>query len=254
MERLSGLELNERVALVTGGGRGIGRAVALRLASAGAKVVVNYRENASTAEETVAAIGANGGMASALQADVSVSAAVDTMVRQVISSYGRLDILVNNAGITRDNLLLRMKDDDFDSVVATNLRGIFLCTRAVLRQMSKQRCGRIINLTSVIGMIGNAGQANYAAAKAGVIGFTRATAREIAARGVTVNAVAPGFIETEMTGVLGEELRSAVLERIPLGRLGRPEEVAALIHFLASDAAAYITGQTFTIDGGMVMQ
>ena len=248
------IDLTGRVALVTGGGRGIGRAIAEALAAAGAAVVINYRGNAAAADETVAAITAAGGKASAVQADVSVAEDVERLVKAALEAYGRLDILVNNAGITRDTLLMRMKDDDFDAVLNTNLRGVFLCTRAVLRPMSKQRGGRIINLASVIGLIGNAGQANYAAAKAGIIGFTKATAREIASRGVTVNAIAPGFIETEMTGVLGEETRQAILATIPLGRLGRPDEVAALACFLASDAGAYITGQTFTIYGGMVMQ
>ncbi len=248
------LDLTGRVALVTGGGRGIGRAIALELAASGAAVTVNYRGNSATAEETVAAITAAGGAATAVQGDVSEGESVEAMVKATIAAHGRLDILVNNAGITRDTLLMRMKDEDFDQVIATNLRGVFLCTRAVLRQMSKQRAGRIINIASVIGLIGNAGQANYAAAKAGILGFTRATAREIAARNVTVNAIAPGFIETEMTGVLGEETRKAILESIPLGRFGQAEEVAKLVTFLASDAAAYITGQTFTVDGGMVMQ
>ena len=248
------LDLTGRVALVTGGGRGIGRAIAQSLAAAGARVVINYRGNAAAAAETVAAIQAADGQVTAVQADVADGAAVEGLVKTTIATYGRLDILVNNAGITRDTLLMRMKDEDFDQVVNTNLRGVFLCTRAVLRQMSKQRGGRIINIASVVGITGNAGQANYAAAKAGIIGFTRATAREMAARNVTVNAVAPGFIETEMTGVLGEETRKAILASIPLARLGQPNEVANLVTFLASDAAAYITGQTFTIDGGMVMQ
>jgi 3-oxoacyl-[acyl-carrier protein] reductase len=248
------IDLTGRVALVTGGGRGIGRAIAQALAGAGATVVVNYRGNAEAAEACVAAITAAGGTASAIQADVSQSADVDTLVRSLIAAHGRLDILVNNAGITRDNLLLRMKEDDFDQVIATNLRGAFLCTKAVLRQMGKQRSGRIINIASVVGLSGNAGQANYAAAKAGLIGFTRSTAREIAGRNVTVNAVAPGFIETEMTDVLDDATRQAIRETIPLGRFGAPEEVAALVCFIASDAAAYITGQTLTIDGGMVMQ
>ncbi len=247
------LDLTGQVALVTGGGRGIGRAIAHELAAAGATVIVNYREGAAAAEESVAAILAAGGRGQAMQADVADPTAVEAMVKTVIKEHGRLDILVNNAGITRDNLLLRMKDEEFDQVLTTNLRGVFVCTRAVLRQMSKQRSGRIINITSVIGLIGNSGQANYAAAKAGVIGFTRSTAREIASRGVTVNAVAPGFIETEMTAVLNEETRKAILGSIPLGRFGQPEEVARLVCFLASDAAAYITGQTMTVDGGMVM-
>jgi 3-oxoacyl-[acyl-carrier protein] reductase len=217
-------------------------------------VTINYKGNAAAAEETLAAIAAAGGRATAVQADVGESADVERLVKATIEAHGKLDILVNNAGITRDTLLMRMKDEDFDAVISTNLRGVYLCTKAALRPMTKQRWGRIINLSSVIGLIGNAGQANYAAAKAGIIGFTKATAREIASRGVTVNAVAPGFIETEMTGVLGEETRKAILEQIPLGRFGRTEEVAGLVCFLASEAGAYLTGQTFTVDGGMVMQ
>lgn len=247
------LDLSGRVAIVTGGSRGIGRATAERLAASGATVVVNYRGNAAAAEATVAAITAAGGKALAVQGDVSQPADVEHLVKTTLEQFGRIDILVNNAGITRDNLLLRMKESDFDEVIATNLRGVFLCTRAVLRPMTKQRFGRIINITSVIGLIGNAGQANYAAAKAGIIGFTKSTAREMASRGITVNAIAPGFIETEMTDALNEETRKAILATIPLGRFGQPAEVAGLICFLASDAGAYISGQTLTIDGGMVM-
>jgi 3-oxoacyl-[acyl-carrier protein] reductase len=247
------IDLTGRVAIVTGGGRGIGRAIAVAMAAAGATLVINYRGNSAAADETVAAIAAADGSAQAIQADVGLAADVERLVKATLDAHGRVDILVNNAGITRDTLLLRMKEDDFDQVIATNLRGVFLCTKAVLRPMSKQRGGRIINISSVIGLIGNAGQANYAAAKAGIIGFTKATAREMAPRNITVNAIAPGFIETEMTEVLGEATRKAILETIPLGRLGQPAEVAALACFLASDSAAYITGQTMAIDGGMVM-
>lgn len=247
------LDLSGRVAIVTGGSRGIGRATVERLTSSGAAVVVNYRGNAAAAEATVAAITAAGGTAIAVQGDVSQPADVEQMVKTTLERFGRIDILVNNAGITRDTLLLRMKESDFDEVIATNLRGVFLCTRAVLRLMTKQRFGRIINITSVVGLTGNVGQANYAAAKAGILGFTKSTAREMASRGITVNAIAPGFIETEMTEALNEEARKAILATIPLGRFGQPAEVAGLVCFLASDAGAYISGQTLTIDGGMVM-
>jgi len=247
------LDLSGRVAIVTGGSRGIGRAIAERLAGSGAAVVVNYRGNAAAAEATVATITAAGGTAIAIQGDVSQPEDVEHLVKTTLERLGRIDILVNNAGITRDTLLLRMKESDFDEVIATNLRGVFLCTRAVLRPMTKQRFGRIINITSVVGLTGNAGQANYAAAKAGILGFTKSTAREMASRGITVNAVAPGFIETEMTDALNEETRKAILATIPLGRFGQPAEVAGLVCFLASDAGAYISGQTLTIDGGMVM-
>ncbi len=247
------LDLSGRVAIVTGGSRGIGRAIAERLAGSGAAIVVNYRGNAAAAEATVAAITAAGGTAIAIQGDVSQPEDVEHLVKTTLERFGRIDILVNNAGITRDTLLLRMKESDFDEVIATNLRGVFLCTRAVLRPMTKQRFGRIINITSVVGLTGNAGQANYAAAKAGILGFTKSTAREMASRGITVNAVAPGFIETEMTDALNEETRKAILATIPLGRFGQPAEVAGLVCFLASDAGAYISGQTLTIDGGMVM-
>ncbi len=247
------ISLKDRIAVVTGGSRGIGRAIAQTLAAAGATVIVNYQRNAEAANETVAAITAADGTAVSIQADVSVSADVEQLFRTVIDQYGKVDILVNNAGITRDTLLLRMKEDDFDAVIDTNLRGVYLCTKAALRPMTKARSGRIINITSVVGLIGNAGQSNYAAAKAGIIGFTRAVAREMASRGITVNAVAPGYIETELTAGLGEQVRAAILETIPLGRLGTPQDVANLVCFLASDAAAYITGQTLTVDGGMVM-
>jgi 3-oxoacyl-[acyl-carrier protein] reductase len=248
------INLQDRVALVTGASRGIGRAIAETLAGAGATVVVNYRGNAAAAADVVRAIEAREGQARAIQADVSDVADVERLFKATLDAYGRLDILVNNAGITRDTLLLRMKEADFDAVLNTNLRGVFLCTRAALRPMTKARGGRIINITSVVGLMGNAGQANYAAAKAGLIGFTKSAAREMASRNITVNAVAPGYIETELTDALSEQLRAAILENIPLGRLGRPQDVADVVCFLASDHAAYITGQTITVDGGLVMQ
>ncbi len=248
------IRLDERVALVTGGSRGIGRAIAQSLATTGATVVVNYRGNQAAADETVASIEAAGGKAVAIQADVANAEDVERLFKEVSERFGRIDILVNNAGITRDTLMLRMKDDDWDAVMDTNLRGLFLCTRAALRPMTRARWGRIINITSVVGLMGNAGQANYAAAKAGIIGFSKSVAREIGSRSITVNAVAPGFIDTELTAVLGPDTREALIKQIPLGRLGTPEDVASLVTFLASEQAAYITGQTFNTDGGMVMQ
>ncbi|MFZ9857741.1 MAG: 3-oxoacyl-ACP reductase FabG [Roseiflexaceae bacterium] len=248
------IRLDERVALVTGGSRGIGRAIAQSLATTGATVVINYRGNQAAADETIASIEAAGGKAVAIQADVANAEDVDRLFKEVTERFGRIDILVNNAGITRDTLMLRMKDDDWDAVMDTNLRGVFLCTRAALRPMTRARWGRIINITSVVGLMGNAGQANYAAAKAGIIGFSKSVAREIGSRSITVNAVAPGFIDTELTAGLGPETREALMKQIPLGRLGTPEDVAALVSFLASEQASYITGQTFNTDGGMVMQ
>ncbi|MCB4394803.1 3-oxoacyl-[acyl-carrier-protein] reductase [Synechococcus sp. HB1133] len=240
-----------QTALVTGGGRGIGRAIALALGEVGAEVVVNYSNSAAAADEVVAAITAAGGQAYALQANVSVEAEVDGLIKQVLERSGRLDVLVNNAGITRDGLLMRMKTDDWQAVIDLNLSGVFLCTRAVARPMLKQKSGRIINITSVVGLMGNAGQANYAAAKAGVIGLTRSTAKELASRGITVNAVAPGFIATDMTKDLDAE---GILKDIPLGTFGTQEQVAGAVRFLAADpAAAYITGQVLQVDGGMVM-
>jgi 3-oxoacyl-[acyl-carrier protein] reductase len=247
------ISLKDKVALVTGASRGIGRSIATTLAGAGALVVINYKSNVVAADDVVNAITAAEGRAAAIQADVSDAAEVEQLFKQVLDRYGKIDILVNNAGITRDTLLLRMKEEDFDAVLQTNLRGVYLCTKAALRPMTKARGGRIINITSVVGLMGNAGQANYAAAKAGIIGFTKAAAREMASRNITVNAVAPGYIETELTGVLSETVRQAILENIPLGRLGQPQDVADLVCFLASDAAGYITGQTLTVDGGMVM-
>ena len=243
--------LDGQTALVTGGGRGIGRAIALALGEAGAEVVVNYSSSAAAADDVVATITAAGGKAYALQANVSIEEEVDGLIKTVLDRSGRLDVLVNNAGITRDGLLMRMKTTDWQSVIDLNLSGVFLCTRAVARPMLKQKSGRIINITSVVGLMGNAGQANYAAAKAGVIGLTRSTAKELASRGITVNAVAPGFIATDMTKDLDAD---SILKDIPLGTFGTQEQVAGAVRFLAADsAAAYITGQVLQVDGGMVM-
>lgn len=240
-----------QVALVTGASRGIGRAIALVLAAQGAKVVVNYASSQGAADAVVAEIVAGGGEAIAVKADVSQEADVEAMVARTMEVFGRIDVLVNNAGITKDTLLLRMKPADWNSVIDLNLSGVFLCTRAVSKIMLKQKSGRIINISSVVGEMGNAGQSNYAAAKAGVIGFTKSVAKELASRGITVNAVAPGFIETDMTHGLNAE---GIVAHIPLGRLGAADEVAGAVRFLAADpAAAYITGQTLNVDGGMVM-
>ena len=242
-----------KVALVTGGSRGIGRAIAIRLAQEGAKVAVNYAGNQAAAEEVKSIIEEQGGTALLVQADVADSTAAAEMVERVHEELGGLDILVNNAGITRDTLLVRMKDEDFDAVIGTNLKGIYACTKAAAKFMTKQRSGRIVNLSSVVGEIGNVGQTNYAAAKAGVIGFSKAAAKEFAARGITVNVVAPGFIDTDMTAVLKDAIREKIVTGIPLGALGKPENVADAVLFLVSDAASYITGQTLNVDGGMVM-
>ena len=248
------ISLQDKVAIVTGGSRGIGRAIAVGLAASGAAVVVNYKHNVAAADAVVREIAAADGQALAVQADVSTANGVEVLFKATLERFGHLDILVNNAGITRDTLLLRMKEEDFDAVLNTNLRGVFLCTKAALRPMSKAKGGRIINISSVVGLMGNAGQANYAAAKAGLIGFTKSVAREMASRAITANAVAPGYIETELTDMLNDQVRAAILENVPLGRLGQPQDVANLVCFLASDAASYITGQTLTVDGGMVMQ
>lgn len=244
--------LADQVAVITGASRGIGKATALALAAEGANVVVNYARSSSAADAVVAAITEQGGSAIALQADVSQADQVDALIKATTDQWGRVDVLVNNAGITRDTLLLRMKPEDWQAVIDLNLTGVFLCTRAVSKLMLKQRSGRVINIASVAGLMGNPGQANYSAAKAGVIGFTKTVAKEMATRGITVNAVAPGFIKTDMTEDLANT--EEILKYIPLGRYGEAAEVAGLIRFLAADpAAAYITGQVLTIDGGMVM-
>ncbi|MFM6000793.1 MAG: 3-oxoacyl-[acyl-carrier-protein] reductase [Dolichospermum sp.] len=243
--------LKDQVAIVTGASRGIGRVIALQLAFEGAKVVVNYASSSTAADQVVAEITAAGGEAVAIQGDVSQENQVDTLIKTTLEKFQRVDILVNNAGITRDTLLLRMKLEEWQAVIDTNLTGVFLCTKAVSKIMLKQRSGRIINIASVAGQMGNPGQANYSAAKAGVIGFTKTVAKELSSRGITVNAVAPGFITTDMTSDIKAE---GILQYIPLGRFGQPEEIAGMVRFLASDpAAAYITGQVFNVDGGMVM-
>lgn len=242
-----------KAAIVTGASRGIGREIALLLAKEGAKVAVNYSGSQAKAEEVVALILAEGGEAFAVQADVSNADSVKLMVEQTLELFGSIDLLVNNAGITKDNLLMRMKEEEWDDVININLKGVFLCTKGVTRQMMRQRSGKIVNVASIVGVSGNPGQANYVAAKAGVIGFTKTAAKELASRNITVNAVAPGFITTDMTDALNEEVKSQMLTAIPLGKLGSPEDVARTVLFLLSEDAAYITGQTIHVDGGMVM-
>ena len=243
--------LTDRVAVVTGSSRGIGRAIALRLARDGARVVVNYRADVAAAQETVANIAAFGGEAEAVAADVTEAEAAERLIRAAQARFGRLDVVVNNAGVTRDGLLMKLKDDDWDTVLAANLRSVFLVSRASVRPMLRRRGGRIINITSIAGLDGNAGQTNYAAAKAGIVGFTKSLAKEVGPRGITVNAVAPGYIPTDLTRDLPAALLEEVRRMTPLGRLGTVEDVAAAVAFLASDDAAFITGQVLRVDGGM---
>lgn len=245
--------LEGKNALVTGSSRGIGRAIALELGRLGANVAVNYAGNEAKAQEVVDELEKMGVKAIKIQADVTDEEAVKKMVKEVIQTFGSLEILVNNAGITRDNLLMRMKEEEFDEVIDTNLKGAFLCTKAVVRQMMRQKYGRIINIASIVGISGNPGQANYVAAKAGLIGLTKSNAKELASRNILVNAVAPGFITTDMTDELTDEQKEAIFRLIPLERFGEPEDVANVVGFLASDKAKYITGQTIHVDGGMVM-
>lgn len=245
--------LDGKVAIITGASRGIGKAIAISLAEAGAKVVINYVSNSGSAQEVVDTINAAGNMAISVKADVSYTKDAERLVQETMAAFGQVNILVNNAGITRDGLLLRMKEDDWDAVLNTNLKGVFNCTKAVLKIMLKQRSGKIVNISSVVGLMGNAGQANYAAAKAGILGFTKATAKEVASRGININAVAPGFISTEMTASISDEIKQNMLNAIPLGRLGNAEDVAEVVKFLVSSSADYVTGQTITVDGGLVM-
>ena len=246
-------ELSGKIAVVTGGSRGIGRAICLELAARGAAVVVNYNQSEDKARQVVAEIEAGGGAAAAMAADVGVAYHVDRLFKRVTADYGAVDILVNNAGITLDNVIMRMKPHDFDIVISANLRSAWLCCKAATRLMMRKRRGVIVNITSVVGLAGNGGQTNYAASKAGIIGLTKSLAKEVAARGIRVNAVAPGFVQTDMTAALSDELKSKAVEAIPLGRIGKPEEIAKAVAFLVSPDAAYITGQTLVVDGGMVM-
>jgi 3-oxoacyl-[acyl-carrier protein] reductase len=243
-----------RVAIVTGGGRGIGRAVALRLANEGASVAISYHSNDVSAEETAEEVQATGMKCEVFKGDVASPEDVKALFEGVGEAFGRIDILVNNAGLTRDNLMMRMKEEEFDDVISTNLKGTYLCTRAALRPMIRARWGRIVNISSVVGLVGNPGQANYAASKAGIIGFTKSVAREVAQRGITANVVAPGYVETELTGSLPEKVKDQIRDQVPAGRFGEAGEVAEVVAFLAGDGAGYVTGQTLAVDGGMTMQ
>ena len=247
------MEFDDKVAIVTGASRGIGRAIALEFGNRGASVVVNYNQNLPAANEVVRTISESGGEALAHQADVSVFKQADGLVKAAIEKYGDLHILVNNAGITRDDLIMKMSESDWDDVIQTNLKSTFNCCKAAIRHMLRRRYGRIINIASISGIMGNAGQTNYSASKAGQIGFTKALAREVASRAITVNAIAPGFIQTDIWSTVPEEAQKSLMDMIPLGRVGQPEEIAKAAAFLASDEAAYITGHTLTIDGGIAM-
>ena len=245
--------LNGKIAVVTGASRGIGKAIAMKFAQLGATVVINYNGSAQKAEEVKQSITADGGRAVIMQCNVADYDACEAFFKEVINQFGRIDILVNNAGITKDGLIMRMSEEDFTSVVDVNLKGTFHCIRFASRQMMKQRSGRIINMSSVVGISGNAGQINYAASKAGVIGMTKSAAKELASRGITVNAIAPGYIETDMTNVLSDKVKEETMKQIPLGRLGQTGDIAAAAAFLASDEAGYITGQVLAVDGGMAI-